>query len=86
MGRASRGLAQRRDTVTEEAVLRIVAEVLHLPRVTGADSFYDFGGTSLQAMRICARLRKDLGVHINPEAFFSSDTMADVLAMADSQS
>jgi len=65
-----------------EAVLRTVAEVLQVPRVTATDSFYDFGGTSLQAMRICARLKKGAGIAIRPEVLFESDTLAGVVAAA----
>ncbi|WP_320772917.1 amino acid adenylation domain-containing protein [Streptomyces sp. CRN 30] len=65
---------------TAEAALRIVAEVLGVPGADGADNFYDFGGSSLQAMRICARLAKDLGVRAAPEALFEADTLSDFLA------
>ncbi|WP_320064299.1 acyl carrier protein [Micromonospora sp. RTGN7] len=67
-------------TGNDEAVLRIVADVLKVPHVALTDSFYDFGGTSLQAMRICARLGKELGVRISPEVLFDSDTLADVIS------
>lgn len=67
-------------TGNHEAVLRIVAEVLKVPHVAAADSFYDFGGTSLQAMRICARLGKELSLRISPEILFESDTLADVIS------
>ncbi|MEW1723448.1 acyl carrier protein [Streptomyces sp. NPDC093109] len=68
-----------RRTGNREAVLRIVADVLKVPRITEADSFYDFGGTSLQAMRICARIRKELGAGITPETLFECDTFAEVI-------
>ncbi|MFD3694908.1 acyl carrier protein [Streptomyces sp. NPDC058646] len=64
----------------EDVVLRIVADVLKTPHVTMADSFYDFGGTSLQAMRICARIRTELGSRIAPERLFESDTLAEALS------
>ncbi|WP_433342098.1 acyl carrier protein [Micromonospora sp. CA-111912] len=63
-----------------DAVLRIVADVLKVPHVAATDSFYDFGGTSLQAMRICARIGKELGLRISPEVLFDSDTLADVVS------
>ncbi|MFF5780773.1 acyl carrier protein [Streptomyces virginiae] len=65
---------------TQEAVFRIVADVLKVPHVEPTDTFYDFGGTSLQAMRICARIGKELGLLIGPEALFESETLADVVA------
>jgi acyl carrier protein len=67
-------------SANDEAVLRIVADVLGVPQVSPTDSIYDFGGTSLQAMRICARLSKELGLRVSPELLFDSDTLADVIA------
>lgn len=60
---------------TREAVLRIVADVLRVPVVATGDSFYDFGGTSLQAMRICAQIARQLGTQVRPEELFESETM-----------
>jgi len=62
--------------VNEQHLLRIVADVLKVPHVTMADGFHDFGGTSLQAMRICARIGTELGVRIAPERLFESDAPA----------
>lgn len=64
--------------MNEQHLLRIVAGVLKVPHVTMADSFYDFGGTSLQAMRIGT----ELGVRIAPERLFESDTLAQAQALA----
>ncbi|MBD0420461.1 amino acid adenylation domain-containing protein [Streptomyces sp. TRM S81-3] len=60
---------------TAQAALEIVAEVLRVPGADGTESFYDLGGTSLQAMRICARLAKDLHLHASPEDLFEADTL-----------
>ncbi|MGC4788144.1 acyl carrier protein [Micromonospora sp. DT178] len=65
-----------------EAILRIIADVLGVPRVASTDSFYDFGGTSLQAMRICARVQRERGRSLSPEVFFTGDTLADVVELA----
>ncbi|MFI1250929.1 acyl carrier protein [Streptomyces anulatus] len=65
---------------TTSVVLGIIAETLDVPQVTPDDNFYDFGGSSLQAMRICARLRKDWGVHAAPDALFEADTLGDFAA------
>ncbi|MFF3958332.1 acyl carrier protein [Streptomyces sp. NPDC001890] len=62
------------------AVLRIVADVLDVPELTADANFYDYGGSSLQAMRVCARLGKDLGVRAAPEALFETDTLGDFAA------
>ncbi|MFD8723969.1 phosphopantetheine-binding protein [Streptomyces sp. NPDC059629] len=59
----------------EKQVADIVAEVLDVDRVGRDDSFYDFGGTSLQAIRICARIERDLGMKALPLWFFSNDVL-----------
>lgn len=59
------------------AVLAIVAEVLNVAQVAPDDDFYDFGGSSLQAMRICARLEKDLRIKAAPEALFEAESLGD---------
>jgi acyl carrier protein len=61
----------------EQAVARIFAEVLDVDQVGRTDSFYDFGGTSLQAIRICARVEAELGCQIPPEWLFTSDVVED---------
>ncbi|AZQ32133.1 acyl carrier protein [Streptomyces cyaneochromogenes] len=60
-----------------EVVLNIVEEVLRAGTVTLDDGFYDFGGTSLQAMRICVRIEKTLAVVIKPEVLLDSDCLGD---------
>ncbi|MEU6578124.1 phosphopantetheine-binding protein [Streptomyces sp. NPDC046805] len=59
----------------EQAVADIVAEVLGIDRVSRGDSFYDFGGTSLQAIRICARIELRLGLKALPLWLFSNDVL-----------
>ncbi|MFD7919957.1 amino acid adenylation domain-containing protein [Streptomyces sp. NPDC059740] len=44
----------------------VVASVLGLDRVRPEDCFGELGGTSLQAVRVCARLRRELGVRVDP--------------------
>ncbi|MGW0330800.1 acyl carrier protein [Streptomyces sp. NPDC003011] len=56
-------------------VVSVVEEALRAGPVTPADSFYDFGGSSLTAMRICIRIHKETGVDIAPEALLDSDTI-----------
>jgi hypothetical protein len=64
----------------EAALATIVANVLEVDRVGREDSFYDFGGTSLQAIRICARIERDLGYRIMPVWLFESDVLAEFAA------
>jgi hypothetical protein len=61
----------------ETAVAQIEAEILGVDRFGRADSFYDFGGTSLQAIRICARIERDVGHRALPIWLFETDVLAD---------
>jgi len=61
----------------EQSIVRIIAGVLNIDRVGRMDSFYDFGGTSLDAIRICARLETELGCQARPVWLFTSDVVAD---------
>jgi len=70
----------------ERAVAEIVASVLELDRVGRTDSFYDFGGTSLQAIRICSRIESRLGIKARPLWLLESDILHDFVAQLRSQS
>ncbi|WP_042423980.1 phosphopantetheine-binding protein [Streptacidiphilus anmyonensis] len=61
----------------EEHVAAVIAEVLGLDRVGRRDSFYDFGGTSLAAIRICARIERRLGLRVDPAWLLEYDELAD---------
>ena len=67
-------------TDIDGTVVTIIEEVLKAGTVTPADNFYDFGGTSLQAVRICVRIQKDLGRRVDPDVLFDGDTIGDFLA------
>jgi hypothetical protein len=64
----------------EQAVADISAEVLGVARVGRTDSFYDFGATSLQAVRICARIHRLTKIQALPVWLFSNDVLADFVA------
>lgn len=70
---------------TEAAVSRIEADVLGVDRIGRSDSFYDFGGTSLQAIRICARIEAELGCPAQPIWLFTNDLLADFAAKLDAE-
>ncbi len=61
-------------------VLSIVNEVTGRAKVRPADSFYDLGGTSLDAIRICLRVGRETGVEVGPETLLDSDDLADFIA------
>jgi hypothetical protein len=64
----------------EAAVARIAAEVLGVDKIGRTDSFYDFGGTSLQAIRVCARVEKETGYRALPVWIFTHDVLADFVS------
>lgn len=67
-------------SATDSAVLAIIRDVLNTGDVSPEDDFYDFGGTSLQAVRICVRVKSELGREVSPDALFDAERIADFLA------
>ncbi|MFV0126714.1 acyl carrier protein [Streptomyces sp. HMX112] len=65
----------------EGAVLSAVAEVTGSGPHQPSDSFYDFGGTSLDAIRICLRVGREVGVDIAPETLLDSEDFAEFIAV-----
>ncbi|MEV0190089.1 phosphopantetheine-binding protein [Kitasatospora purpeofusca] len=61
----------------EQQVADVMAEVLGVDLVGRRDSFYDFGGTSLAAIRICARIERRLGLKVDPAWLLEYDELAD---------
>jgi amino acid adenylation domain-containing protein len=67
-------------TDEERRVARAWEEVLGQAPIGRDQSFHDLGGTSLQAVRIAARLRDELGVAIPLGAIFAHPTVAALTA------
>lgn len=63
----------------EAAVARIQAEVLGIDRMGRADSFFDFGGTSMDAIKICARIEAEVGYQAPPHWLLENDVLADLV-------
>ncbi len=61
----------------EQQVASVIAEVLNVDQVGRRDSFYDLGGASLTAIRICARIERTLGCRIDPTTLLDHDELAD---------
>jgi acyl carrier protein len=61
----------------EEQVAAVIAEVLNVDRVGRRDNFYDLGGASLAAIRICARIERSLGLRVDPVSLLEHDELAD---------
>lgn len=70
----------------EQSIARVIADVLDIDRVGRMDSFYNFGGTSLAAIKICARLEYEFGWHAQPTWLFGSDIVADFAHKVQSES
>lgn len=64
----------------ETAVAHILAEILDVDRVGRSDSFYDFGGTSLQAIRVCTRIGRATGRQVNPASLFEFDVLSEFVS------
>ncbi|MFG2987482.1 glutamate 5-kinase [Streptomyces sp. NPDC048258] len=62
-----------------DGLLDIVRDVTGLPDLTAADDFQDIGGTSLQAMRVCTRLRTRTGIPFAPQNLFESRSLKEFL-------
>ncbi|MFE7312363.1 amino acid adenylation domain-containing protein [Streptomyces sp. NPDC057555] len=64
----------------------IWAELLAVPSVQEQDSFFALGGTSLEAIRLIARLQQELGVRIELTRLFTTPTLAALAeAVAEAQ-
>jgi acyl carrier protein len=69
----------------EASVARIEAEVLGVDRMGRNDSFFDFGGTSMDAIKICARIEAEVGYRTEPHWLFEYDVLADLVRWIGSQ-
>lgn len=74
------------DGEMELLTARVIADVLGVDRVGRTDSFFDFGGTSLAAIKICARLEQECGRRPEPAWLLSTDIVADFARRVQSES
>lgn len=70
-------------TPVEEILASIWEQVLNLPKVSVAASFFDLGGHSLLATQIVSRVRDALGVQITLAPLFQDPTIAGLAAVVE---
>jgi acyl-CoA synthetase (AMP-forming)/AMP-acid ligase II/thioesterase domain-containing protein/aryl carrier-like protein len=68
-------------TTLERTVAAVWTEVLGTEPASREDNFFDLGGTSLLAMRVTARLRRALGVHLSLGSLLAAPTIAAQAAL-----
>lgn len=68
------------ESATEKQLAEIWGEVLGLEKVGVNNPYFEMGGSSLNAMKIIARIYQVLAVEVNMRDFFANDTIARLAA------
>ncbi|MFL6162583.1 MAG: non-ribosomal peptide synthetase [Jatrophihabitantaceae bacterium] len=68
-------------TLIETVLVDMYATVLNQEQVGTENSFFDVGGSSLQAMQLVTRLRRDLAVDVDVTAIFLAPTPKQLAAV-----
>lgn len=59
----------------EQRLASIIAGVLDVERVGRQDSFFELGGASMEAIRVCARVERELGCVVEPVWLLENDEL-----------
>jgi acyl carrier protein len=61
--------------VIEERIARVWQDLLKIARIGMDDNFFDLGGTSVIALKIVSRLKKELGISVPVVTLFEAPTV-----------
>lgn len=70
-------------TETEALVASVIADVLSAEKTSFTKSFFDLGGSSVQAMRVVSRLNRALGVKVNVRLLYGDGSVQAIAAKLD---
>jgi amino acid adenylation domain-containing protein len=73
------------ETPLQQTLCEIFSALLEVPEVGIDDSFFELGGQSLQAMRLCTRIGSTVGVSVSMNRLFDSPTVAQLADYIDAK-
>nr|BFE50779.1 hypothetical protein GCM10017745_42060 [Saccharothrix mutabilis subsp. capreolus] len=68
------------ETPLQKELCALFSALLEVPEVGIDDSFFELGGQSLQAMRLCSRIGATIGVGVSVNTLFDTPTVAELAA------
>ncbi len=71
------------ETAAQRQVADIFQQVLGIPQVGAADSFFDIGGSSLDAARVLSRITEATGAEITMRDFYANSRVDQVATLLD---